>query len=341
MILVTGGTGLVGSHLLLSLVRKGHHVKALKRKTSDIEGVRKVFRWYSSQEEELFRKIEWMEGDILDYYSLEAILKDVDIIYHCAAVVSFARRQRSGVIQNNVEGTANLINAALTCGVKQFCHVSSISALGKNRDGSPVTEDSGWIPSNKNSGYSESKFYSEAEVWRGIEEGLEAVIVNPSVIIGPGNWNIGSCRFFPMIYKGLRFYTSGENGYVDVRDVAEAIVMLTDKENFNKAKNQKYLLNADNLGYREFFHMIADAMHKPGPTIRATSFILHIAGKATSLWSLVSGKEAIFNKDTISSAIRKNRYDGSKITKVFGFRYRTVQQAVRHTAACFLGEINH
>jgi dihydroflavonol-4-reductase len=341
MILVTGGTGLVGSHLLLSLVSKGYRVKALKRKTSDIEGVRRVFRWYSSREEDLLGKIEWVEGDILDYYSLKDILKEVDIIYHCAAVISFDRRQRSNVIHNNVDGTENLINAALECGVKRFCHVSSVAALGKNRDGSPVTEDSGWIPSNKNSGYSESKFYSEAEVWRGIEEGLDAIIVNPSIVIGPGNWSNGSCRFFPTIYKGLRFYTSGENGYVDVRDIADAIVMLTEEENFNKAKNQKYLLSAENLGYKEFFRMIADALQKAGPSLRATGFMLQIASRATSFWSLFSGKEATFNKETISSAIRKNRYDGSKITKQFGFRYRTVEQAIRHTAACFLGENNH
>jgi dihydroflavonol-4-reductase len=341
MILVTGGTGLVGSHLLLTLVSRGLHVKALKRKTSDIEGVRKVFLWYSSPEDDLFRRIEWIEGDILDYYSLAAIIKEADIIYHCAAVVSFENRRRSEIIHNNVEGTANLINAALTCGVKRFCHVSSIAALGKTSDGSPVTEDSVWIPSNKNSGYSESKFYSEAEVWRGIEEGLDAVIVNPSIIIGPGKWNNGSCRFFPQIYNGLRFFTSGDNGYVDVRDVANAIVMLTDEENFNKARNQKYLLSAGNLGYREFLNMTADALQKPRPTLKATGFMLQTAYLASSFWSLFSGKEAIFNKATISSATRKNRYDGSKITKMFGFRYRTVEQAVQHTATCFLGEIKH
>jgi dihydroflavonol-4-reductase len=341
MILVTGGTGLVGSHLLLSLVSRGHHVRALKRKTSDIEGVRKVFQWYSSPEEDLFGKIEWVEGDILDYYSLEAILEETDIIYHCAAVISFEKRLRTRVIQNNVEGTENLINAAIACGVKRFCHVSSVAALGKNSEGSPVTEDTVWIPSNKNSGYSESKFYSEAEVWRGIEEGLDAVIVNPSIIIGPGNWDNGSCRFFPTIYKGLRFYTSGENGFVDVRDVIEAILMLTDEENFNKSKNQKYLLNAENIGFREFFQLIAHALQKPAPSRKATGFMLQIAGIATFIGSLVSGKNATINKETISSAIHKNWYDGSKITKLFGFRYRTVQQAIQHTAACFLGEINH
>jgi dihydroflavonol-4-reductase len=341
MILVTGGTGLVGSHLLLSLVSKGLHVKALKRKNSDIEGVRKLFRWYSLREEELPGKIEWVEGDILDYYSLEAILKDVEIIYHCAAVISFDRRYRSNVIHNNVDGTENLVNAALECGVQRFCHVSSVAALGNNSDGSPVTEESSWIPSGKNSGYSESKFYSEAEVWRGIEEGMDAVIVHPSIIIGPGNWSNGSCRFFPTIYRGLRFYTSGETGYVDVRDVADAIVMLTEEENFNKAKNQKYLLSAENLGYKEFFTMIADALQKPGPSRRATGFMLQTASKAASFWSLFSGKDPTISQETISAAIRKNRYDGSKITKQFDFRYRTVEQAVRHTAACFLGEINH
>jgi dihydroflavonol-4-reductase len=341
MILVTGGTGLVGSHLLLSLVRKGHYVKALKRKTSDIEGVRKVFRWYSSQEEDLLRNIEWIEGDILDYYTLEAALKNVDIIYHCAAEVTFDKRQRLRVIQNNVEGTANLVNAALTCGIKRFCHISSIAALGKNREGSQITEESSWIPSSKNSGYAESKFYSEAEVWRGVEEGLEAVIVNPSIIIGPGNWDNGSCHFFPLIYKGLRFYTSGVNGYVDVRDVADAIMILTNKENFSKAKNQKYLLNSENLGYREFLNMIADELHKPGPGIRATSFMLHFAGNVSALWSFFTGGKAIFSKEIVSSALKKNRYDGSKITKLFGFSYRSAEQAIRHTAKCFLSDMNH
>jgi dihydroflavonol-4-reductase len=341
MILVTGGTGLVGSHLLLSLVKKGYRIKAIKRKASDVESVRKVFSWYLPEEDDLFRNIEWIECDILDYFTLKKILIDVDIIYHCAAEVSFDKRKRHQMIQNNVEGTANLINAALSCEIKRFCHISSIAALGKTTDGSLITEESSWLPSGKNSGYSESKFYSEAEVWRGVEEGLEAVIVNPSIIIGPGNWNKGSCRFFSAVFKGLRFYTSGENGYVDVRDVADAVMLLTDEVNFSKAKNQKFLLNSDNLRHKYFLDRIAEAVHKPGPDFRATRFMLHLVGSFSAVWSGISGKENIFSKETLSSAQKINRYDGTKITKQFAFRYRSVDEAILHTAECFMSEPGH
>lgn len=338
MIFVTGGTGLVGSHLLLELIRRGEKVRALKRRNSQPDQVRKAFSWYTDDYEELFGKIEWVEGDMLDIYSLEEALRGISLIYHCAAAVSFDRKKRAGIIHNNVAGTSNLVNAALTCGVKKICHVSSISALGKGRDNEPVNEENKWIPSKKNTGYSESKFFSETEIWRGVEEGLEAVVVNPSVIIGPGNWESGSTGFFPQIDRGMPFYTRGSSGFVDVRDVADAMILLTSDENFKQSRNQKYLLNAENISFYDFFCQVADALGKPRPTIFASDLILAVAWRAVAAWSFLTGKEPRLTRETISGSNRERSYDGSKISRMFGFNYRPVSQAVLHTADCYLKE---
>ncbi len=336
MIFVTGGTGLVGSHLLLGLVRQGKKVRALKRKTSDTGLVRKVFSWYTNDYEELSGRVEWVEGDILDYDSLEKGLEGVDIVYHCAAVVSFERKKRLAMIRNNVEGTRNLVNAALACGVGRICHVSSNSALGKPGDHSPVTEETKWEPAGRVTGYSESKFYSEAEIWRGVEEGLAAVVVNPSIIIGPGNWNNGSTGFFPVIYNGFRFYTRGTTGFVDVRDVVDALLLLTDDARFETASNRKYLISAENIGYYDLFCMIADALGKPRPAIHASGPLLAAAWRVAALWSLLSGAPARITRETVANSTQENRFDGSLITRMFGFRYRPVSEAITHTARCFL-----
>ncbi len=339
MIFVTGGTGLVGSHLLFNLVSKGFKVRALKRKNSNPERVKKLFSWYSAESEELFRKIEWVEGDLLDVDSLESCLEGVEIIYHCAAVVSFESRKRAEMIRNNVEGTANLVNAALARGVGRICHVSSNSALGKAPDGAMVTEETNWTSSPKPSGYSESKFFSEMEIWRGVEEGLEAVVVNPSIIVGPGNWKNSSARFFPAIYGGLRFYTCGITGFVDVRDVIDAILLLTREDIFPRSKNRKFLLNGENMEYRLFCNLIADELHVARPSIRASRWMREVAWRTDALFSLLTGKPAVITRETVLSSARKILYDGSKISRMFGFAYRPVSEAVQHTAVCFLKDM--
>jgi nucleoside-diphosphate-sugar epimerase len=181
MILVTGGTGLVGAHLLYELTSAGLRVKALRRQQSNTAWVKKIFSYYTDKVDLLYSQIEWVEGDILDYFSLEEALKGVSKIYHCAALVSFHGDDNDIMLNNNVKGTGNLIDAAIHNKVRRFCHVSSIAALGKTQDGSQITEETYWTPSKRKSGYSFSKFFSEMEVWRGIEEGLDAVIVNPSI----------------------------------------------------------------------------------------------------------------------------------------------------------------
>ncbi len=336
MIFVTGGTGLVGSHLLLSLLQRGEKVRALKRYTSNLNQVLKTFRWYSADAEKLFQQIEWVDGDMLDIYSLEPLLEGVEAIYHCAAVVSFDSSQRMKMITSNVEGTANLVNAAIQNGVKRICHVSSVSALGKTGSGKPVNEETNWIPSKKNSSYSESKFFAETEIWRGVEEGLDAVIVNPTIIIGPGNWGSGSPAFFRMISNGMKFYTGGSTGFVDVRDVTGIMLLLMEKENFKSARYQRYLVNAENLSYRDFFTMIAAALKKPAPSLYASPLLLGIAWRLGAIASFFTGRAALITRETASSASSTTRFDGSKINSDFGFNYRPVAVAIDDTANIYL-----
>lgn len=338
MIFVTGGTGLVGSHLLLALLQQGKKVRALKRAVSDTAQVRKIFACYTPDTENMFRQIEWIDGDILDIYSLDSALENVDTIYHCAAMVSFSKTDYNKMLLNNVEGTANLVNAALEKGVRCICHVSSIASLGNNSNKMVVNENFDEVDVRKLNGYAAGKFLSEKEIWRGIHEGLDAVIVNPSIIIGPAKWKNGSASFFRRIDKGMPFYTLGSTGYVDVRDVVDAMLLLTENENFEKVKNQRFLLNAVNLTYRDFFSMIAKALNKPKPRFNASPFLLEIAWRTSAVWSFISGKPSQMSKTTVASAKSKSQYNGSKIEKMFGFKYRPIEETISQTAKIYISQ---
>lgn len=339
MILVTGGTGLVGAHLLYELTNSGLKVKALRREQSNTGWVKKIFSYYSNRVDELFDQIEWVEGDILDYLSLEEALKGVTCIYHCAAIVSFHGDDNDMMLNNNVKGTGNLIDAAIHNGVRQFCHVSSIAALGKTQDGSEITEETYWTPSKRKSGYSLSKFFSEMEVWRGIEEGLDAVIVNPSIIMGPGNWEIGSPKLFQSIWKGLNYYTKGISGFVDVRDVVKAMILLMDDNRFEQVKNQRFILNAGNLSYQDFFNKIADGLNKPRPRSFASDIKLHIAWRMAKAASFFTGKRPVITREAVSGTNQKNHYSGEKITRTIGFEYRSLDSSIADIAEIFLKDM--
>lgn len=333
MIFVTGGTGLVGTHLLFELTSAGNRVKALKRENSNLQQVVKTFSYYTDKPHELYNKIEWVNGNMLDYFQMEEILEGITEIYHCAAIVSFNRADRSRMIQNNVEGTSNIVNAAIKNGVKKICHVSSIAALAHSYAGNAVTETDKWEPSKKVSGYSKSKFLSEMEIWCGIEEGLDAVIVNPSIILGPTNWQTGSARIFKTIWNGLPFYTRGITGYVDVKDVVRAMIQLMQPEVFDKTKNQRYILTAENISFYELFTQIARALGKPAPKYPCTNTMLKIACAAAAITSFITRKPAAITPETIASSNKINRYDGSKITRMINFQYTPVTDTIKQTAS--------
>ena len=333
MIFVTGGTGLVGAHLLYELCKAGKKVKALKRKTSNLGQVRKTFAYYTDDAQQLFETIEWVDGDILDYFSLEKLLKGVTEIYHCAAIVSFESKERQRMISNNVEGTANLVNAAIENGVKKICHVSSIAALGKMQNGDPVTEETNWVPSKKNSAYSESKFYSETEIWRGIEEGLDAIIVNPSIIFGPANWENGSAKIFKTIWDGMKFYTKGVTGFVDVFDVVRPMIKLMDVENFESCKNQRYILSAENLSYQQVFAQIAETLQKPKPTIWASDFLMGFVWRAATFASWFTRKPSLITREAATGRNAVNNFDGSKIFRMITHEYLPIAESIKKTAS--------
>jgi nucleoside-diphosphate-sugar epimerase len=339
MILVTGGTGLVGAHLLYELTSAGLRVKALRRQQSNTAWVKKIFSYYTDKVDLLYSQIEWVEGDILDYFSLEEALKGVSKIYHCAALVSFHGDDNDIMLNNNVKGTGNLIDAAIHNKVRRFCHVSSIAALGKTQDGSQITEETYWTPSKRKSGYSFSKFFSEMEVWRGIEEGLDAVIVNPSIIMGPGNWDIGSPKLFQSIWKGLNYYTKGISGFVDVREVVKAMIMLMDDEHFEAVKHQRFILNAGNMSYQDFFNKIADGLDKPRPRSFASDVKLLIAWRMAQWGSFFTGKRPVITRDAVSGSNQKNQYSGEKIIRTTGFTYRSLDSSINDIAEIFLKDM--
>ncbi|MCK9411416.1 MAG: NAD-dependent epimerase/dehydratase family protein [Prolixibacteraceae bacterium] len=338
MIFLTGGSGMVGAHLLLDLTRSGVKVRALKRKNSDLATVDRIFSWYTKNSNELFQEIEWIEGDLLDPLSLKNAMEGANCVIHAAAKVSFLPSDRMAMLHENVEGTANLIDVAIELKIKRFCHVSSIAALGDHDSGVPVNEAFSWKNDRQRSAYSESKFQSEMEVWRGVEEGLECVIVNPSVILGPGNWSSGSPRLFQTVAKGMKFYTSGSTGFVEVRDVSHAIVALVQSKEWDKIKNQRFVLSAENLTYRELFDRIAIVLNKPKPAIRANRMLLQLGWRASKLASIFTGKEPALSRDTARSAGKVSLYDGSKIASVIDFEYTPIEATIRDIGKIFLSE---
>ncbi len=332
MILLTGGTGIVGSHLLFELTKQGQQVRALKRKDSNIDVVEKIFQWYNPENPvQQYQLIQWVEGDIADIFSLREALKDIEYVFHCAAVVSFIPSERPKMLKINIDGTANLVNACLLEGVKKLCHCSSIAAVGRPDKGTWVDESLIWKTSQKNSFYSISKFGAEREVWRGSEEGLEVVIVNPSVIIGPGDPNRSSARLFTTVKNGLRFYSSGSSGFVDARDVAFAMKILMEKEIFN----ERYILNSENFSYKELFEIFARHARVRPPFFKAGKLLSEIAWRLEKARSMITGSNPLITKETARSANSRYRFSNQKIIQDLGIKFKSVEDAAANTAGFF------
>ena len=336
MILVTGGTGLLGSHLLLQLVLNGEDVRALFRTESKRNAVSKTFSYYQQNAEELFNKIEWVEGDVLDVLTLEKALDGVTQVYHCAAAVTFLKKERAHMRRVNVEGTANLVNLCLEKQDVRFCHVSSVAAIGRDGSDEVISEENEWKDSAYNSEYARSKHYAEMEVWRGIEEGLEAFIVNPSLIIGPGDWNASSSAMFKRAWKGIPFYTKGGNCFVDVRDVAGSMIGLM-KSGVSK---ERFIVGAENRFYKDVFERIAHFMGKKPPRVEASSFLLGIAWRVEMVVSALTGKKPFITKEIAHNSLQLNRYDNSKLLKQLPeFSYRNLNETLAFVTEKFVEEV--
>ena len=334
MILVTGGTGLVGSHLLFDLVSSGKKVRALKRKSSNLDNIKKVFGYYSNHANDLFKKIEWVNGDVLDIFSLEDAMKDISEIYHCAGIVSFEPGNEEFLMKVNINGTANVVNIALEKKIKKLCYISSIATLGRSEHDGMVDEQTHWVSANNKSHYSISKFGGEREAWRGTEEGLDAVIVNPSIILGPGNWDSGSSRFFSTVWKGLNFYTKGVNGFVDVRDVSKAMIQLMESE----IKNERFILNSENISYQKLLNLIAKYLYKKPPSIHAGKFLSAIAWREEKIRSFITRSKPFITKETAQTANSNYQYSTKKIEKYLNYKFIPIKKTVKDNAKLFLKE---
>lgn len=330
MILVTGGTGLVGSHLLLELTRNGEKVRAFRRENSDLEKVKKTFSWYEPGNDALFQSIEWFTGDLMDIFSVEDALEGVQDVYHCAGKVSFDYSERKLLMQINQKCAENLVNVALQKGIRKLCHVSSISTLGRSKQGETITEQHYWKTSRKNSVYALSKYAAEREIWRGMEEGLNAVIINPSVILGPGDWDNGSSKIFKTVWKGLPFYTSGSNGYVDVRDVVKIMVRLM-KSDIN---SKRFIVSAEDLTYKQLITMIAGAFGKNGPLFKFLPWMGEIGWRLEGL-KLLIGKKPTFTREVTRTSFKEFYYNNSEIKRAINYEFIPLTQSIKDTVAIF------
>jgi dihydroflavonol-4-reductase len=324
MILVTGSNGLIGSHLLYYLTSKGNRVRALVRDKSRINTIKKIFGYYTTKPGELFEKIEWAEGDVTDYDSLEETFADVTQVYHTAAYVSFNPRNAPLIYDTNIKGTANIVNICLVKKNIKLCHISSIAALGINETGGLINEETLWKPTKNLSAYSLSKYHSEMEVWRGITEGLNAVIVNPSVVLGPGDWDKSSAAFIKKLSNGFKYYTSGINGFVDVNDVAMA--MITAME--SNVSSERFIISAENLSYREIINLIARYCNNPEPTIKANVFILKILQKVESFKTFLFNTEPLITKDIVSISKNISQYSNSKSKEILQINYKSITESL-------------
>jgi len=319
---------MTGSHLLLELISAGEKVRVLKREYSTTGWVEKVFEWYRPDDHKaLFDKIEWVDGDLNDLLSLREAVKGVKKIYHCAALVSYAPSDKAEMKKTNIEGTANLVNAALYENVEKICHCSSIAALSLPEKGEVVNESFFWKTSRDNTYYAISKFGSEREVWRGSEEGLDMVMVNPSIIIGPGDPSRSSGMIFKFLLKGLNLYASGTTGFVDVRDVADVMVKLMNSD----IKNERFIINGENISYKELFTKVANCLGISPPKYRAGKVLGEIAWRLDRLRCLFAGGKPLVTKEIAGFINRQIFYSNQKIRNALNYRFTPIDDAVSNT----------
>lgn len=327
MDLVTGGTGIVGAHVLDALLTQGRSVRALLRKGSDTSIVQRILQHYHSDGAERFERVQWREGDLFDVAALCEAMQGVEHVFHCAALVSFDPRDMDELQDINVRGTANVVNAALEAGVKRLCHVSSTATIGGGLDGGTGDETKPFVEDKHSSGYAISKAAAELEVHRGIAEGLDAVMVNPCVVIGPGIAGRSSMTMIERVRKGSRFFPGGSNAVVDARDVATAMTRLITEG----ISGERYLLIGEGLSYKKLFTLITQSAGRPAPSLKLPAWALELGWRVEALRTLFGGRPLITH-NTARTASRIRHYDGSKAEKLLRMHFHSAEEAVGNVA---------
>lgn len=331
MTFVTGATGFIGAHLLFHLISEGYDVLALKRPSSNLEYVKRVFEYYTSDYEKLFGKIEWIDGDIMDYDALFEATQHADEVYHGAAMVSFDPADKYKMLNTNIRGTANVVNASLENGVQKLAFISSVAALDPSREDQVITEEFFGNFPQRYSSYAESKFKSELEIWRGVEEGLNVVVVNPSIVLGPCIPPEGPGSFFRVIRKGIGFYPTGMTGFVDVRDVCGILVKLMQRNYFN----ERFIVSEENHTYKELFQLIAEAFQTKVPRRELKPFITDMAWKLEFIRSKLFFGRPRLTKELHQSAHKRVRFSNEKIKQTLNHSFISLDQCITDTVNSF------
>ena len=326
-ILVTGGTGFVGAYIIRELIQKGYTVRAIRRDTHKSP-------FYISSD--ILNKVEWVPGDILDIVSLEEAMKNIDAVVHAAAKVSFKKSDRAEMFRTNIEGTANVVNLALEAGIGKLVHISSVAALGRTKNGDTVTEEKKWEESATNTFYALSKYHAEMEVWRGMGEGLNVTVVNPSTILGYGDWNESSSAIFKNVFNEFPWYTTGINGFVDVADVARATVLLLEAD----IRGERFILNGDNWTFQQLFNEIATGFQKRLPYRRATPFLAALAWRLEKIKSLFTGKPGLLSRESARISQTKTYFNTAKIKKTLpDFTFTPLSTSIENACKGYLGSL--
>lgn len=332
MILVTGSTGLVGSHLLYKLASKNESVRAIYRSERKLEQVKNVFATYGGNYMKVFEVIEWIQADILDIPSLTKAFKDVTYVYHCAAFVSFEPDKYQILRKTNIEGTANIVNFCISNNIKKLCHVSSISTLGKPANNEFINEETNWNPEDDNTVYAITKYGAEMEVWRGTQEGLNVVIVNPGVILGAGIWKFGTGSLFKKAHKGFKHYTYGTIGLIDVDDVTSIMINLMKSD----ITNENFVLVAENWTYKQFLETLAESIQASPPKKLATPLLLSIGWKLDWLNHKLTGKRRQLTKHLTSSLTSETYYSSEKLKAALDYNFKNVRKTILEIGDLYL-----
>lgn len=315
MVFVTGGSGLIGSFLIPELLQRGYPIRASYRgQVPEIEGAAKV---------------EWVEGDVLDTAFLRKAIQGVQYVFHCAGLVSYDPQDKNLLKHINVEGTANLVDVCLENNVLKLCHVSSVAAVGRPKGQNILTEDSKWDQAEEHSAYASSKYFGELEVWRGVAEGLKAVIVNPSVVLGPADWSRSSTRLFKYVHDQHLFYTGGQANFVDVRDVINAMINLT----FADITGERFILNAGQLSYKEFFDTIASYMQKKSPSVKVPPVLAEIIWRAERFRSILTGARPLITKETARVSAKSHFFSNNKVKQALKMEFRSLPDTIAWTCS--------
>ncbi|HET8885362.1 MAG TPA: NAD-dependent epimerase/dehydratase family protein [Salinimicrobium sp.] len=326
MILVTGGTGLVGAHLLLQLTSSGEKVRAIYRK-NNLHQVLDTFSFYHSKEEarNLYNQIEWVKADVLDIPALTDAFKNIDRVYHCAALVSFDMADSRKLRKVNIEGTANVVNLCIASEVKKLCFVSSIATLNKTVGSEKITEETAWNPSIFHTDYEITKYGAEIEVWRATQEGVNAIIVNPGIILGPGY--SGSADIFLKVKNGLKFHFPKITGFVGVHDVVNAMVALMN----SNIKNEHFILVSENESFKNVLEKIAFHLNQKPPTISLKPWMVKMGWFLQFFYGLFGGKKQL-NRDSSKSLFETSIYSNEKTLNNLNFQFEPLEKVISKSA---------